>query len=274
MQITGKVAVVTGSAGGIGAAIAQRLLEHGARGVVVTDIDAERLDETGERLAADHPGRVEAVAGDAASTDGITRLIETAEREFGPVDLYFANAGVTGGAGLEATEDDWSRSLDVNVMAHVRAAKLLVPGWLERGEGYFFSTASAAGLVTQIGSASYAVSKHGAVAFAEWLAVTYGARGVRVSCLCPQGVRTELLMAGARSEDAVERASAQAVLDAGALLEPLDVADHVVAALGEERFLVLPHPQVLEFFRRKGADYDRWIGGMQRYQESVSRPPR
>lgn len=272
MQITGKVAIVTGAAGGIGAAIAQRLLEHGARGVLVTDIDAARLEETGKRLAADHPGRVEAVAADASSTDGIARLIDVAERELGPVDVYFANAGIAGGGSLEASEDDWSRALDINLMAHVRAAKLLVPGWLERGEGYFFSTASAAGLLTQIGSATYAVTKHGAVAFSEWLAVTYGGRGIRVSCLCPQGVNTELLMAGTRSDDSVERASARAVLDAGALLEPLDVADRVVEALGDERFLVLPHPQVLDFFRRKGSDYDRWIAGMQRYQASVSQP--
>ncbi|MDI2125592.1 SDR family oxidoreductase [Yinghuangia seranimata] len=270
MDITDKVAVVTGAAGGIGAAIAQRLLEHGAGGVLLTDLDAARLDATGKQLAEAHPGRVLARAADAASTADLTALLADAEAELGAVDLYFANAGVANGAGLDAPEAEWATALEVNVMAHVRAAKLLVPGWLERGAGYFFSTASAAGLLTQIGSPTYSVSKHGAVAFAEWLAVTYGSRGIRVSCLCPQAVETELLMAGTRSDDPVQRASARAVLDAGDLLQPLDVADRVVEALGTERFLVLPHPQVLEFYRRKGADYDRWIRGMQRYQDAVS----
>lgn len=269
MLIEDKVAVVTGAAGGIGAAVAQRLLEAGARGVLLTDVDTDRLDATVERLAGRHGERVAGRPGDAADSDDLRRLLDTAESRFGPVDLYFANAGIGGGAGLDASEEEWSRALDVNVMAHVRAAKLLVPGWLERGEGYFFSTASAAGLLTQIGSATYSVSKHAAVAFAEWLSVTYGDQGVRVSCLCPQGVETELLMAGTRSADPVEQAAARAVLDSGDLLQPLDVADRVVEAVADERFLVLPHPQVLDFYRRKGSDYDRWLRGMRRYQEAV-----
>ncbi|MFD8777950.1 SDR family oxidoreductase [Streptomyces sp. NPDC059916] len=269
MQINGKVAIVTGAAGGIGAAIAQRLLEHGAQGVLLTDLDAGRLEATVKLLAGSHGERVGGVAGNAASTADLVRIVDAAEERFGPVDLYFANAGVGGGAGLDASEEEWSRSLDVNVMAHVRAAKLLVPRWVERGAGYFFSTASAAGLLTQIGSATYSVSKHGAVAFAEWLAVTYGDSGVRVSCLCPQGVETELLMSGTRSDDPVERAAARAVLDSGELLLPLDVADHVMEAVGDERFLVLPHPQVLDFYRHKGSDYDRWLRGMRRYQDAV-----
>ncbi|MEV8020132.1 SDR family oxidoreductase [Streptomyces sp. NPDC086554] len=270
MEINGRVAIVTGAAGGIGAAIAQRLLEHGARGVLLTDLDADRLAVTVKRLAGAHGAeRVSGDAADAASTADLERLIAAAGERFGPVDLYFANAGVGGGPGLDASEAEWSRALDVNVMAHVRAAKLLVPGWVERGSGYFFSTASAAGLLTQIGSATYAVSKHGAVAFAEWLSVTYGNEGVRVSCLCPQGVETELLMAGTRSDNPSERAAAQAVLDAGEVLAPLDVADRVMEAVGDERFLVLPHPQVLDFFRHKGSDYDRWLRGMRRYQEAV-----
>ncbi|MFD4651390.1 SDR family oxidoreductase [Streptomyces sp. NPDC057717] len=269
MQINGKVAIVTGAAGGIGAAIAQRLLEHGAQGVLLTDLDAGRLEATVKLLAGSHGERVGGAAGNAASTADLERIVDAAEKRFGPVDLYFANAGVGGGAGLDASEEEWSRSLDVNVMAHVRAAKLLVPRWVERGAGYFFSTASAAGLLTQIGSATYSVSKHGAVAFAEWLSVTYGDSGVRVSCLCPQGVETELLMSGTRSDDPVERAAARAVLDSGELLLPLDVADHVMEAVGDERFLVLPHPQVLDFYRHKGSDYDRWLRGMRRYQDAV-----
>ncbi|MEV1021142.1 SDR family oxidoreductase [Streptomyces sp. NPDC050264] len=269
MLINDRVAVVTGAAGGIGAAVAQRLLEAGARGVLLTDLDAARLDATVRRLGGAHGECVAGQAGDAADTDDLRALIDTAQERFGPVDLYFANAGIGGGAGLDASEAEWSRALDVNVMAHVRAAKLLVPGWVERGRGYFFSTASAAGLLTQIGSATYAVSKHAAVAFAEWLSVTYGDQGVSVSCLCPQGVETELLMAGTRSEDPAEQAAARAVLDSGDLLQPLDVADRVVEAVADEPFLVLPHPQVLEYFRHKGSDYDRWLRGMRRYQKAV-----
>ncbi|MFE5016622.1 SDR family oxidoreductase [Streptomyces sp. NPDC056690] len=269
MQINGKVAIVTGAAGGIGAAIAQRLLEHDAQGVLLTDLDAGRLEATVKLLAGSHGERVGGVAGNAASTADLERIVDAAEERFGPVDLYFANAGVGGGAGLDASEEEWSRSLDVNVMAHVRAAKLLVPRWVERGAGYFFSTASAAGLLTQIGSATYSVSKHGAVAFAEWLSVTYGDSGVRVSCLCPQGVETELLMSGTRSDDPVERAAARAVLDSGELLRPLDVADHVMEAVGDERFLVLPHPQVLDFYRHKGSDYDRWLRGRRLFHGAV-----
>ncbi|MHB9756765.1 SDR family oxidoreductase [Streptomyces sp. BYX5S] len=270
MLINDRVAIVTGAAGGIGAAVAQRLLEADARGVLLTDLDATRLDATVKRLGDTHGERVAGRAGDAGASDHLRALIATAEERFGRgVDLYFANAGISGAAGLDASEEEWGRALDINVMAHVRAAKLLVPGWVERGEGYFFSTASAAGLLTQIGSATYAVSKHAAVAFSEWLSVTYGNQGVRVSCLCPQGVETELLMAGTRSADPTEQAAARAVLDAGNLLQPLDVADEVVAAVGDERFLVLPHPQVLDFYRHKGSDYDRWLRGMRRYQDSV-----
>ena len=269
MQINGKVAIVTGAAGGIGAAIAQRLLEEGARGVLLTDLDAARLDATAKRLADAHAGRAAGVAADASSTEDLRRLIGVAEAEFGPVDLYFANAGVGGGSGLDASEAAWSTALDVNVMAHVRAAKLLVPGWIERGGGYFFSTASAAGLLTQIGSATYSVSKHAAVAFAEWLSVTYGDQGVRVSCLCPQGVETELLMAGTRSADPVERAGARAVLDFGGAAATPGRRRPRAGRGRRQRFLVLPHAQVLDFYRRKGSDYDRWIRGMRRYQEAV-----
>ncbi|MDN5851901.1 MAG: SDR family NAD(P)-dependent oxidoreductase [Actinomycetia bacterium] len=270
MDVAGKVAVVTGSAGGIGAALAQRLVEHGAR-VVLTDLDAARLEATAAALRATQPaGSVVAHAGDVTQDEHIAATLRIARESFGPVGLYFANAGVGGGVGLEASEAEWHHALEVNVLAHVRAARRLVPEWLERGEGYFVSTASAAGLLTQIGSATYAVSKHGAVAFAEWLAVTYGARGIRVSCLAPMGVDTAMLRAGADSADPVSRRSARAVIEAGRVLVPLEVADLVLAAVLEERFLILPHPEVLEFFRRKASDYDRWIRGMQRYQESLA----
>ena len=269
MHVKERVAVVTGAAGGIGAALARALLEAGAY-VALTDLEGSRLGETTDDLLASHPDRLLAVSGDASVSADISAVISAAEKAFGQVDLYFANAGVGGGPGLEATDAEWQLALDVNVLAHVRAARLLIPGWVERGEGYFISTASAAGLVTQIGSATYAVSKHGAVSFAEWLAVTYGARGVRVSCLCPMGVNTAMLNEGSASEDSARQAGARAVTEAGGVLEAADVADQVLAAMTDERFLILPHPDVLEFFRRKSTDYDRWIRGMQRYQDALA----
>lgn len=261
----GRTAIVTGAACGIGAAIAQRLLERGAR-VVITDLDAERLESTRERLDDAHPGSVRALAGDASAEGDIAASIEVAEEAFGPVDIYVANAGIGDGDGLEASEDRWTLTLDINLLAHVRAARLLVPGWVERGEGWFLSTASAAGLLTQIGSATYSASKHAAVGFAEWLAVTYGADGVHVSCLCPQGVDTDLLRTGMTSGGQRGRAAAAAVTSAGNVLAPLDVADTSLDTLAEGRFLVLPHAEVAEHQRRKAADPDRWIRGMQRYQ--------
>ncbi len=194
--------------------------------------------------------------------------IARAEQAFGPVDLYCANAGIGGGLGLDTTDEDWDRAFAVNVHAHVYAARELVPAWLERGRGYFLSTASAAGLLTQIGSAPYAVTKHGAVAFAEWLRVTYGDRGIGVSCLCPMAVDTPLLNAGFESGDPQGAIATQVVKAAGATLTPEEVATIVVAGLRDERFLILPHPEVLDYFRYKGTDYDRWIGGMQRLRAS------
>ncbi|UGT53729.1 SDR family oxidoreductase [Nocardia asteroides] len=260
MDIAGKVAIVTGAGAGIGAALARRLVDGGAR-VVVADLDADNAAKVADELGAI------AVGGDVADEAVIRTLIETAEREYGPVDLYFANAGIGGGPGLDSTEDQWSAAIDVNVMAHVRAARLLVPGWVERGSGYFVTTASAAGLLTQIGSAPYSVTKHAAVGFAEWLSMTYGDQGVRVSCLCPMGVDTRLL-SGDLIPDAPEAAALaiKAVTTAGKVLSPEEVADTVVAAMAAEHFLILPHPEVLEMYRHKGADYDRWLSGMRRFQ--------
>lgn len=268
MKIDGMVAVVTGGSGGIGSALAQRLLEHGAS-VVVTDLDPDRVAATVTALESAGPGRVAGLAGDCSVESQIQAVLDLATQRFGPVDLFAANAGVGVGQGLEAAESDWETAIDVNVLAHVRAARLLTPGWLERGRGYFLSTASAAGLLTQIGSPTYSVTKHAAVAFAEWMSVTYGSRGIAVSCLCPMGVNTDMLTGGAGADDPAARISAQAVIDAGGVLEPLEVADLVVEAIGEETFLILPHPEVLEFHRRKSADYDRWLAGMRRYQESL-----
>ena len=261
MEVAGKVVVVTGAASGIGRALAWRFAEDGARGVVVADLNAEGA----EAVAGEIGAAAIAVGCDVADRAQVDALVDRAEAEVGPVDLFCANAGVGGGVGLE---EGWELALGVNVMAHVHAARRLMPGWLERGSGYFLSTASAAGLLTQIGSGPYSVSKHGAVAFAEWLSVTYGDRGIGVSCLCPMGVNTAMLQAGDDGGE-VGRTAADVVKTAGAVLEPEQVADVVVEGLREERFLILPHPEVLEFFRHKGSDYDRWLRGMRRLQASL-----
>ncbi|MFJ1730320.1 SDR family oxidoreductase [Streptomyces sp. NPDC088254] len=268
MNLAERVAIVTGGGGGIGGALVARLAREGAR-VVVADLDAEAARAVSETVDADRPGTTVSAGADVSDTEQIQLLIDLAESAFGPVDFYFANAGIGGALGLDVSEQDWDRSIDVNLRAHIRAARLLVPRWLERGEGYFVSTASAAGLLTQIGSATYAVTKHAAVAFAEWLSVTYGDRGVRVSCLCPMGVNTRMLTAGEDSGDALGRAATRAVTSAGDVLEPDEVADAVLAAIEDERFLVLPHEDVLEMYRQKGSDYDRWVRGMRRYQSSL-----
>ena len=262
-QIKDSVAVVTGAAGGIGAALAEALVEAGAH-VVISDLDEQRLAATAERLG------VVAVAGDASSDEVIARMIAAAQEHHGSVDIFFANAGVGDGSGLAATDEQWQLALDVNLLAHVRAARQLVPGWVERGTGYFVSTASAAGLLTQIGSATYSVTKHGAVGFAEWLAVTHGDDGVGVSCLCPMGVDTDMLTSGMTSSGGEGgKVAAAAVTVAGEVLAPRDVADQVLAAVGEGRFLITPHADVREFLRRKVDDHDRWIRGMQRYQRQL-----
>jgi NAD(P)-dependent dehydrogenase (short-subunit alcohol dehydrogenase family) len=264
MDLSGKVGIVTGGGGGIGSALARAVLDAGAK-VLVADLDA---GAAAAAISEVDPARAIAAGGDVSDETELARMIERAEKELGPVDIFFANAGT--GTGVElGTEVEWELALDVNLIAHVRAARLLVPRWLERGGGYFVATASAAGLLTQIGSAPYAASKHAAVGFAEWLSVTYGERGVRVSCLCPMGVRTAMVEDGLASDDPAESLAARTVSAAGAILEPEEVARETLAAVGEERFLVLPHPEVLEFYRRKGADYDRWLGGMRRLQSQV-----
>jgi NAD(P)-dependent dehydrogenase (short-subunit alcohol dehydrogenase family) len=256
MDLTDRHAVVTGAGRGIGAALARRFHAAGAR-VTVADLAGA------EEVAADLDlQRARGVVADVSSEAGNVRLIEQAEEAFGPIDLFFANAGIGGGTDLEGTsEADWQLAYDVNVNAHRWAAKHLLPGWLAAGEGYFCSTASAAGLLVQIGSAPYTVTKRAAVAFAEWLAVTYGDRGLRVSCLCPQGVNTDML----RNSEQLG-GGANVVRSAGVVLEPEQVADIVAGAIAEERFLILPHPEVHEFMRRKADDPDRWLRGMRKLQ--------
>ena len=262
MEVDGKVAVVTGGARGIGLAIGEALVRSGAR-VVLADLDEGATVAAAESLGSGAVG----VACDVSREHELEALLGVAEDNFGLVDLFFANAGV--GLGPELGEEpDWDVAFEVNVRAHIRAARLLLPQWLERDGGYFVTTASAAGLLTQIGSAPYAVTKHAAVAFAEWLAVTYGDRGVRVSCLCPMGVNTAML--STTEPDGSEPLSAQIVKATSQVLEPSEVATEVLAAVRDERFLILPHPEVLEYFRRKGADYDRWLAGMRRLQGTLN----
>ena len=265
MELSEKVAVVTGGGSGIGRALVRRFVADGARGVVAADLNAAAV----EALAAELGERGVGVACDVTDDEQVGTLIDRARVNFGPIDLFCANAGIGTGAGLDAPDGVWDATWAVNVRAHILAARRLVPEWLERGEGYWMSTASAAGLLTQIGDAPYSVTKHAAVALAEWLAVTYGSRGLRVSCLCPMGVNTAMLQAGLDMEG-TEGLGVRVVAAAGTVLEPEDVADVVVEALREERFLVLPHPEVLEFLRRKTSDTDRWIKGMQRLQTTVA----
>jgi NAD(P)-dependent dehydrogenase (short-subunit alcohol dehydrogenase family) len=265
VNVDGKVAVVTGGGGGIGAALAGRLVAAGAR-VVVADLDGDRAHAVASALGDAAAG----TGADVASEADLRAVLALAEERFGPVDVFCANAGISGPTGLGDSDEQWARTIDVNVMAHVRAARLLVPGWLERGSGYFVATASAAGLLTQIGAAPYSVTKHAAVGFAEWLSVTYGDRGIAVSCLCPMGVNTNMLHAGIDSDDRAEQLGAKVVAEAGDIVEPEEVADRVLEAMADERFLILPHPEVLEFSRRKAADYDRWLRGMRRLQGVVA----
>ena len=272
MQPSGKNVVVTGAAGGIGRALASRFHAGGAR-VVVSDIDAEGVRAVADHLEALRVGSALAVVADVGTEDGNRHLVLAAEKAFGPIDLFWANAGVAIGLGPETEEADWELAFAVNVHAHRWAAKYLLPGWLSRGEGYFCSTASAAGLLSQIGSAPYTITKHAAVAFAEWLSITYGDAGVNVSCLCPQGVNTAMLNTGMPNPGKSSAGDGQGaglgnavVRSAGKVLEPAEVAEVALAAVEAETFLILPHPEVLTYLQRKSADPDRWLAGMRKLQ--------
>jgi NAD(P)-dependent dehydrogenase (short-subunit alcohol dehydrogenase family) len=259
MQVRGKVVVVTGAAGGIGRALALRFAAEGAAGVVVAD-----LDEAGAAAVAKEIGdRAVGVRADVTSEPDVAALVET---PFGPVDLFCSNAGIVSGHGLDATDQEWSGLQAVNVLAHVYAARAAVPSMVARGGGYLLNTCSAAGLISCPGDAPYAVTKAAAIAFAEWVAMHYASQGIKVSVLCPQGVRTAMLERGL----AEDHLTARAVGASGALLDPADVAAAVVEGLAAERFHIFPHPEVAEFVRRKAEDPDRWLAGMSRFVDSLT----
>ena len=247
-DLTGRGVIVTGAGRGIGAAYARAFVAVGAR-VVVNDLDAEAAESTALELGA------VAVPGDASSEAGVTALVGAAREHLGEVEVFCANAGVARGGTEAVDEKAWEVSWNVNVMAHVRAAKLLVPEWVKRGSGTFIATVSAAGLLSIPGAAPYAVTKHAALAFAEWLSMTYGDKGIRVHAVCPQGVRTDMLWNSG--------SAGRALMEPGAV-DPDDVARDLMTAMDDGRFLVLPHPEVAEMYAGRAADPDRWLAGMRR----------
>ena len=257
MQIQGKVVVVTGGANGIGRALCHRFAKDGAKAVVVSDIDKDQGIQVAKEIG---PAKSAFIPCNVAKETEVKALVEAATKTFGQIDIFCSNAGIGVAGGPEASDNDWQRSWDVNVMAHVYTARAVLPQMLARKEGYLLQTISAAGLLTQIGSAPYAVTKHAALGFAEWLAITYGDQGVRVSALCPQGVRTNMLLKA-------EFAGGAFLLEGA--LEPEQVASDVVKALAEEKFLILPHPEAAKYFQNKANDYDRWLRGMRKLLAST-----
>ncbi len=252
MEPKDKHILVTGGASGIGRALCRAFADAGARRIVVADID-----EAGAQRVASEVGGVGATL-DVRSAEAIQELVDGSIAAAGPIDLLCSNAGIFVAGGPEVIDDDWQAIWEINVMAHVWAARAVLPGMLERGEGYLLNTASAAGLLSQIGSAPYSITKSGAVAFAEWLSITYGARGIAVSVLCPQAVRTKM------TADTDEGG----VAGVDGMIEPDAVAEAVLEGVRSERFLILPHPEVAKYVERKAADPERWIKGMRRLQDA------
>jgi NAD(P)-dependent dehydrogenase (short-subunit alcohol dehydrogenase family) len=274
MDLNGRVAVVTGGGSGIGRALCLGFAKQGAAAVVVADIDARGAAAVAAAIEAGGR-RALAVTADVATPADAQALVERAEEEFGHIDVLCSNAGIIVGGGVEVADEAWSRIWAVNVQSHIYLARAVLPGMLARGEGYLVYTASAAGLLTQLGSAPYAVTKHAVVALAEWLSITYGEQGIRVSCLCPQAVSTNL---GATSRRQVgadtpttwsdRSAGPQAAVDG--VLTPDQVAACVLEAMADERFLILPHPEVASYERRRAEDRDRWLRGMRRLAARLS----
>lgn len=265
MDIAGRIAVVTGAAGGIGGALVRALLAGGAEAVVATDVVEAGVNALAEELhgdtaRGDKGGRVFPRRLDVTDEAATKALVEEIEDTVGPIDLWFANAGLAGGGGPEAPDDVWQRQWQVNLMAHVYATRALLPGWLARGEGYLVTTASMAGILTSLGDGVYAATKHAAVGYAEWLAITYGDQGIRVSTVCPGAVDTNMLRGGAGGD--ADRAAA--VIGGGDVLDPADAAAAILAGVADERLIILTHPAMQEYIERKASDPDRWLKGMRR----------
>lgn len=263
MELKDRIAVVTGGASGIGEALARRFQREGARHVVVADLDGDGA----RRVASEIGGSSFGI--DVSDESAIQNMVATTERDHGPIDVFFSNAGFVTLGGLEASVEKLNQMWSVHVLAHLYAARAVLPGMAERGEGYLLSTASAAGLLSQFGSLHYAVTKHAAISLAEWIAITHGPQGIRVSVLCPQAVQTNI---GQNSPDRDLMANDVGVASGDGVLQADDVAQVCVDAMREERFHILPHEEVREYVKRKGADVDRWIGGMQRWQEKLFPP--
>lgn len=256
MEISGKNVVVTGGANGIGRALCERFAKEGAAGISVVDLDEANAAKVAESVGG------QSYRVDVGRRSEIEALVRDVEADAGPIDLFVSNAGIAIPGGPEVDVESWNRIWDINVMAHVNAAQALLPSMLERGQGYFLNTCSAAGLLSQIGSAPYAVTKHAAVAFAEWLSITYGNRGIKVSVLCPQAVRTNMT-AGTEGGG---------VAGVDGMIEPEELAEVTLVGLRDEKFLILPHEIVRTYYQRKGQDIDRWIAGMRRLADRYSEP--
>ena len=254
MEVDGRVVVVTGAARGIGRALARAFSGAGAAGVVVADIDGHGAESVAREIKGT------AVSCDVADESSVRAMVAMAESTYGRIDIVCSNAGIAVGGGPEAANDDWQRIWGVNVMSHVLVARHVLPGMLARHEGYLVGTISAAGLLNHVFAAPYGATKAAALSFFEWLAIAHGEDGIRVSCLCPQGVRTDMLAAESRL--GLEFLTANAV-------EPEQVADVVLDGIRQEKFLILPHPEVAEYFQRKATDYDRWLNGMRRMRKRV-----
>ena len=254
MQIKGKVVVVTGGASGIGKSLCERFAQEGASAVVVSDINQAGIEQTVADISAST--RALGVKTDVGVEEEVNELVAKTLDSFDHIDLFCSNAGIFTAGGENVSTEAWQTIWDINVMSHIFAARAVLPGMLARGEGYLLNTSSAAGLLSQVGSAPYSVTKHAAIGFAEWLSISYGNKGIKVSVLCPQAVRT-----------AMTAGSDGGVAGLDGMLEPEKLADTVIETLEKERFLVLPHPEVLTYMRRKTDDYDRWLGGMRRLHE-------
>jgi NAD(P)-dependent dehydrogenase (short-subunit alcohol dehydrogenase family) len=258
MELTDRSIVITGAGSGIGRALAERFAAERPRALVLADLDLPSVEAVAKEV-----GGV-AVKADVSREQDILALVAQAREVAGPIDVFFSNAGIGGPAGgPEAPDEEWQRAWQINTMAHIWAARAVLPEMLERGDGYLLSTASAAGVLTQVSALVYSVTKHAAVSVAEWLSIMYGDAGIKVSCLCPLGVRTPML------EEALGESVGAAALMSDELLEPSDVAEAVVAGIRDERFLIYPHPQVAKYVAFKGADNERWLAGMRRMVQAA-----